>query len=326
VATSATAADGQATVSFTPGTATADAPTTSYYTVTASPGGATATGPASPITVEGLSDGTIYTFSVTATSALGNGLASAQSNAVTPIAPTPPTSSNSGGAGGGGGGGDLISVSLSPQSQTVPTGGTASWTVTVTNTGGNYVGDVAVADSSLPGCGQTSGQSAGLYSMAPTVSVSYTCSASVSGALTNTVNASGVGPAGDTVTATASATVTVTGSASAPPPVAKAPRNGPKTTQTVARVTLAPPKVVVLKTAKPSIRLMAKLSRSSVLRLLLLDRKGKTLARWSYDAKAGSNAITLRLPADARKAGHDRLTVRQTGARKALTEPITLRA
>jgi chitinase len=62
------------------------------YTVTVSPGGATVMGSASPIKVTNLTNGVTYTFTVTATNALGTGPASAPSNPVTPArrAPLPP--------------------------------------------------------------------------------------------------------------------------------------------------------------------------------------------------------------------------------------------
>jgi beta-mannanase len=84
---SANPGNAQATVSFTPPSATGGAPITGY-TVTASPGGATATGGNSPITVTGLSNGTAYTFTVRATNAAGTGAASIASTAVTPFAPS----------------------------------------------------------------------------------------------------------------------------------------------------------------------------------------------------------------------------------------------
>ena len=57
------------------------------YTVTSSPGGVTGTGASSPIVVSGLTAGTAYTFTVTASTAGGTGPASAASNSVTPTPP-----------------------------------------------------------------------------------------------------------------------------------------------------------------------------------------------------------------------------------------------
>ena len=54
------------------------------YTVTAEPGGQTVTGSRPPLTVTGLTNGTTYTFTVTATNAIGTSLPSAPSNPVTP--------------------------------------------------------------------------------------------------------------------------------------------------------------------------------------------------------------------------------------------------
>src|SRR5262249_3581195 len=79
----ATAGDALATVSFTAPAATGGAPVTSY-TVTGSPGAQTASGPASPIVVPGLTNGTTYTFTVTATNVAGAGPPSAPSNPITP--------------------------------------------------------------------------------------------------------------------------------------------------------------------------------------------------------------------------------------------------
>jgi MYXO-CTERM domain-containing protein len=80
----ATAGIGVATVNFTAPANNGGAAITGY-TVTASPGGITATGTASPITVSGLTIGTAYTFTVTATNSAGTGVASAASNSVTPF-------------------------------------------------------------------------------------------------------------------------------------------------------------------------------------------------------------------------------------------------
>ena len=82
----ATAGDAQASVSFTAPAFTGGA-TLSSYTATSSPGGITGTCGGSPCTVTGLTNGTAYTFTVTATNAAGKTSApSGASNAVTPKA------------------------------------------------------------------------------------------------------------------------------------------------------------------------------------------------------------------------------------------------
>lgn len=81
----ATAGNTSASITFTAPASNGGAAITGY-TVTSSPGGITGTGASSPITVSGLTNGTAYTFSVTATNSVGTGPASAASNSVTPSA------------------------------------------------------------------------------------------------------------------------------------------------------------------------------------------------------------------------------------------------
>ena len=91
----ATAADGTANVSWTAPN-NGNSPITSYSvtpstgTTTLPPTVVTGSPPAPNATISGLTDGVTYTFTVTATNAVGTGPASAASNAVTPTAPTAP--------------------------------------------------------------------------------------------------------------------------------------------------------------------------------------------------------------------------------------------
>lgn len=76
----------QASVSFTAPVDDGGSAITSY-TVTSSPGSITASGSSSPITITGLSGGTTYTFTVTATNAVGTSDASSPSNSITTAVP-----------------------------------------------------------------------------------------------------------------------------------------------------------------------------------------------------------------------------------------------
>jgi uncharacterized protein (TIGR02145 family) len=80
----ATVDNDQATVAFTAPGSNGGSDITGY-TVTSSPGSFSATGASSPLVVTGLTNGTSYTFTVIATNAAGNSVASAASAAVTPI-------------------------------------------------------------------------------------------------------------------------------------------------------------------------------------------------------------------------------------------------
>ena len=91
-AVKATAGDAKATVTWTAPSSNGGSKITKY-TVTAQPGGRTATTTgATSVAVTGLTNGTAYTFTVTATNLAGTSPASAKSAAVTPIAPPPPAS------------------------------------------------------------------------------------------------------------------------------------------------------------------------------------------------------------------------------------------
>ena len=85
----AVAGDGQATVSFTSPIFNGGSPITGY-TVTATDvtdpgsGGQTAQGTSGPITVQGLANGDSYTFSVTASNAIGEGPSSASTSTLVP--------------------------------------------------------------------------------------------------------------------------------------------------------------------------------------------------------------------------------------------------
>jgi uncharacterized repeat protein (TIGR01451 family) len=104
-----------------------------------------------------------------------------------------------------------IAITKEPKSQTVTSGGTATWTIVVTNVGGTDLFNVNVTDALAPNCAKTSAEIGVFASMAPGASVTYNCSlANVTSSFTNVAHATGTPPSGPDVTATDTAPVTVT--------------------------------------------------------------------------------------------------------------------
>ena len=108
-----------------------------------------------------------------------------------------------------------ITIVKNPKSQTVTRGGTANFTITVTNTGDVALTNVTVSDPLSPNCNRTIG------TLAPGASSSYTCTrANVTANFTNVAVASGTA-GGTTVTAQDTAPVTAKAAALQPKTVTK---------------------------------------------------------------------------------------------------------
>jgi uncharacterized repeat protein (TIGR01451 family) len=126
-----------------------------------------------------------------------------------------------------------IAITKSPATQPVDSGGTANFTIVVTNTGTVTLINVTVTDPLSLGCVKTIG------TLTPGQSFSYTCSQTgVTAAFTNVATATGHPPVGPDVTASASANVTVN---SPPPPETPTPTPTPTPTVDLAIVKTASP-------------------------------------------------------------------------------------
>jgi uncharacterized repeat protein (TIGR01451 family) len=132
----AVAVDSQATVSWIPPANNGNATITSY-TVTARINGVatantatTPNGTATSLVVTGLTNGTVYTFTVHATNIKGSGAESAPSNAVTPTRPLGST--------------DMAIAMAGPA--TINQGGNATYTLTASNLGPSFAPQVTVTD------------------------------------------------------------------------------------------------------------------------------------------------------------------------------------
>jgi uncharacterized repeat protein (TIGR01451 family) len=101
-----------------------------------------------------------------------------------------------------------IAIVKNPKSQTVAVGGTATFTITVTNAGNTVLTDVNVVDPLTPNCNRTKAQIPALASMDPGVTVTYSCTRpNVRASFDNVATATGTPPSGPNVTATDTAPV-----------------------------------------------------------------------------------------------------------------------
>ena len=134
----ATAGVGSAVVSFNAPINNGGSPITNY-TVTSNPGNITVSGTGSPITVNGLTNGTSYSFTVRATNAIGTSTTSVTSNIVTPFASSPELLPDPGFETGTSGWSSFIVGNLSTVTSPVRSGARAL-SIAATSTTNNWVG------------------------------------------------------------------------------------------------------------------------------------------------------------------------------------------
>jgi uncharacterized repeat protein (TIGR01451 family) len=103
-----------------------------------------------------------------------------------------------------------MAIVKNPKAQSVALGGTARFTITVTNAGNTILTDVNVVDPLTPNCNRTKAALPELASMAPGATISYSCEqANVRKSFDNVATATGTPPSGPNVTATDTAPVKV---------------------------------------------------------------------------------------------------------------------
>jgi uncharacterized repeat protein (TIGR01451 family) len=103
-----------------------------------------------------------------------------------------------------------MSIVKNPKSQTVAKGGTATFEITVTNTGSVTLTDVVVTDPLSPNCNRTKADIPALASMAPGASVTYKCTkTNVQESFNNVAIATATPPAGPALSATDTAPVKI---------------------------------------------------------------------------------------------------------------------
>ncbi|MDQ1425131.1 MAG: large repetitive protein, partial [Acidimicrobiaceae bacterium] len=117
---------------------------------------------------------------------------------VTPLPPTTPPLTPA----------PAIGIVKNPKGQTVAVGGTATFSITVTNIGNVTLTNVTVSDPLTTSCNRTKTDIPALASMAPGASITYTCTkTNVRAAFDNVATATGTPPSGPNVTASDTAPV-----------------------------------------------------------------------------------------------------------------------